>query len=72
LSQAELPSISYSPTDARAYVAHRLPATYGVNLRIFDEIAKRFPAFEPEIMMDYGSGPGSCILYATDPQRDTT
>jgi ribosomal protein RSM22 (predicted rRNA methylase) len=47
----------YSPGTAVTYLAHRFPSTYASNFRVLMEIFKRAPDFNPQRILDYGSGP---------------
>ena len=47
----------YSPGTAVTYLAHRFPSTFAANFRVLMEIFKRAPDFNPERILDYGSGP---------------
>lgn len=61
----EFPPIPYSHRQSMAYIAHRVPGIYGCNYRSLSEVKIRFPSFEPETMLDFGSGPGTVIWFAS-------
>lgn len=52
--------------DATAYVLARLPATYAAGARALAETAARAPDFEPESLLDAGSGPGGAAWAALE------
>lgn len=54
----------YSPGTAVTYLAHRFPSTFAANFRIFTEIFKRVPDFNPRRILDYGCGPAVSTLAA--------
>mmetsp|Transcript_31690 Transcript_31690/g.49557 ORF Transcript_31690/g.49557 Transcript_31690/m.49557 type:complete len:386 (-) Transcript_31690:28-1185(-) len=64
------PCIDYTPSLAAAYVAHRMPGVYGCTYRLFEEIKKNYPGFQPKTMLDFGSGPGTTIWAASEVWRD--
>lgn len=45
--------------DLAAYLTVRLPATFAVNARVMDEVARLRPAFAPATLLDVGAGPGT-------------
>jgi ribosomal protein RSM22 (predicted rRNA methylase) len=50
-----------SDVAARAYIATRLPATYGVVAASFEATAQQRPEFAPQTLLDIGSGPGTAL-----------
>lgn len=53
-------------TDALAYLATRLPATYAAVRASFAAIARARPDFAPNTMLDIGAGPGTALWAAAD------
>ena len=53
-------------SDALAYAAYRMPATYAAVHSALVEVRRRQPAFEPETMLDIGAGPGTASWAGTD------
>lgn len=51
---------------ARAYIATRLPATYGAVSASFAATAKLRPDFTPKTLLDVGSGPGTAMWAAKE------
>ncbi len=51
---------------ALAYLAARLPATYGAIRESFAKVIQEYPNFEPETLLDLGAGPGSVVWAAQD------
>lgn len=51
---------------ALAYLASRLPATYGAIRDSFKRLMAVYPSFTPETLLDVGSGPGSALWAAKD------
>ena len=49
-----------------AYLAVRLPATYGVARRVFAEIRLRAPHMDAASILDLGAGPGTALFAATE------
>ena len=52
------------PLHRAAYLVTRLPATYAVILRVFQEIKARVPDIGVETMLDLGAGPGTAMWAA--------
>lgn len=50
--------------EALAYVASRLPATYGAVHKALSELARLDPTFTPAKILDMGAGPGTATLVA--------
>jgi ribosomal protein RSM22 (predicted rRNA methylase) len=55
-----------SPAAVAAYLATRLPATYGAARRCFESVAGAMPGFEPARMLDLGAGPGPAVWAACE------
>src|ERR1700761_3674471 len=55
-----------SETDALAYLAVRLPATYAAVRASFAAIAHIRPNFSPKTALDIGAGPGTALWAAAD------
>ncbi len=53
-----------SDTEALAYTAARMPATFGACLTALQEIARMRPDISPRTLLDIGSGPGTSTLAA--------
>jgi ribosomal protein RSM22 (predicted rRNA methylase) len=51
---------------ARAYIATRLPATYGAVSASLQATAKLRPEFAPKALLDVGSGPGTALHAAKE------
>jgi ribosomal protein RSM22 (predicted rRNA methylase) len=51
---------------ARAYIATRLPATYGAISASFAATAKLRPDFAPQTLLDVGAGPGTALWAAKE------
>jgi ribosomal protein RSM22 (predicted rRNA methylase) len=49
-----------------AYLTVRLPATYAVNLRVFEEIKRRSTGTAINTMLDLGAGPGTALHAARE------
>ncbi len=49
-----------------AYLVTRLPATYAVLARVFEELHSRLPDFTPQRLWDLGAGPGTATLAALE------
>eukprot|EP01129_Flabellula_baltica_P012189 TRINITY_DN5463_c0_g1_i1.p1 TRINITY_DN5463_c0_g1~~TRINITY_DN5463_c0_g1_i1.p1 ORF type:complete len:612 (-),score=169.87 TRINITY_DN5463_c0_g1_i1:287-2122(-) len=59
-----IPPLPYDRRQALAYTAFRLPGVYGCNRRVYSELKTLYPNFQPESMLDFGSGPGTSIWAA--------
>jgi ribosomal protein RSM22 (predicted rRNA methylase) len=59
------PAITHEAHRA-AYLAVRLPATYGVNRRVFAELRLRAPEARIESLLDLGAGPGTALFAAAE------
>jgi ribosomal protein RSM22 (predicted rRNA methylase) len=60
------PPIVYGEYEAVAYACHRMPAIYATTRRVFGEISRRMPDWNPTSMLDFGSGTGTTIWAAKD------
>lgn len=49
-----------------AYLLARMPATYAVIHRVFEELSIRSPGFAPKSFLDIGSGPGTGLWAAKE------
>lgn len=45
-----------------AYLACRMPATYAANCEVFRRLKEILPHFQPQTVLDVGSGPGTSLL----------
>jgi len=48
------------------YLAHKYPAVWACNFRVFWELARRAQDFRPRRMLDYGAGPAPSIAAAAE------
>ena len=48
-----------SHVDVAAYLVARVPATYAANVKVQQALAEVMPAFEPQSLLDIGTGPGT-------------
>ena len=48
-----------SHVDVAAYLVARVPATYATNVKVQQALAEVMPAFEPQSLLDIGTGPGT-------------
>ncbi len=55
-----------SNTKLGAYLQVRMPATFAAAGRVFNEIAVRFPEWQPRSMLDLGAGPGTAMWAAAE------
>jgi ribosomal protein RSM22 (predicted rRNA methylase) len=62
----DVPPLQYEKNQSFAYVAHRVPGIYGCNYRVLHEIKVRFPDFQPKVVLDFGSGPGTAVWAARE------
>ena len=60
-----------NPSEALAYVAARLPATYGTVSHACNQLAQTLPDFTPTTLLDIGSGPGTAALAALHAWSDS-
>eukprot|EP01101_Sappina_pedata_P005740 TRINITY_DN2700_c0_g1_i1.p1 TRINITY_DN2700_c0_g1~~TRINITY_DN2700_c0_g1_i1.p1 ORF type:complete len:677 (+),score=227.32 TRINITY_DN2700_c0_g1_i1:97-2031(+) len=56
--------LSYDDQQTLAYVALRLPGSYGCTARALNEIKIQFPEIQPKSIFDFGSGPGTALWAA--------
>lgn len=54
-----------------AYLFTRLPATFGVALKVFEELKQRMPGLAPQSLLDVGAGPGTGMWAAATVFEDT-
>ncbi len=54
------------PTDALAYAAYRLPATFAAIFATLAEVRKRLPYWQPRTLLDAGAGPGTAMWAASE------
>ena len=55
-----------SESEAQAYLAVRLPATWAAAREVLARLCEYAPDFTPQTMLDLGAGPGTCTLAAQD------
>ena len=55
-----------SPAKLGAYLEVRMPATFAANWRVFQEIAKLMPGWQPRSVLDLGAGPGTATWAALE------
>lgn len=53
-----------SSQDRLAYILSRMPATFAVIYRVFEELKERIPGFSPLSFLDLGAGPGTGLWTA--------
>lgn len=58
--------ILLSATDAAAYAAYRMPATWGAVRAALEALAGRVPGFAPRTLVDVGGGTGAAAWAASD------
>jgi len=54
-------SLIRSPEDALAYVAFRMPATFGAIYGALTQVREVLPQWEPSSLLDVGAGPGTVM-----------
>jgi ribosomal protein RSM22 (predicted rRNA methylase) len=59
-----------SPTDAAAYAAYRMPATYAAVAAAMGAMAARLPGWSPRSLLDAGAGLGAALWAATETWED--
>lgn len=70
--EVKTPSLQISTlTEALAYAAVRMPATYGSVASVCAQIQLSLPDFKPRTLLDLGSGPGTASLAAFHAWPDT-
>ncbi|MGA3353370.1 MAG: small ribosomal subunit Rsm22 family protein [Acidimicrobiales bacterium] len=57
---------SLRSTEAQAYLATRVPATFATTRRVLAELASLHPGWAPASMLDLGAGPGTATWAALD------
>ena len=55
-----------TPAQRAAYLAVRMPATYAVLCRVFEEVRERMPDLSFETLLDLGAGPGTALWAAAN------
>lgn len=55
-----------SDQDRLAYILSRMPATFAVIYRVFEELKERIPGFFPSSFLDLGAGPGTGLWSARE------
>jgi ribosomal protein RSM22 (predicted rRNA methylase) len=55
--------VDYGEREVMAYLASQFPFAYGPIERVLGEVKKRLPEFRPKSLLDFGTGPGTAILY---------
>lgn len=53
----------YGDEQCMAYVAWQMPLAFGCVERILMDLCKRIPSFHPQRIFDFGTGPGTAIMY---------
>ncbi|XP_065913795.1 ribosome assembly protein METTL17, mitochondrial-like isoform X2 [Dysidea avara] len=53
--------LKYNQREALATMVSRLNGTYSTTLRVLNEIRRRRPEFQPETVLDFGSGLGTAV-----------
>jgi ribosomal protein RSM22 (predicted rRNA methylase) len=64
LSDSYRKGANSSTVDLAAYIAARVPATYAANVKVHDALAAARLKFEPQSMLDVGTGPGTACWAA--------
>lgn len=59
----------YGDEQCMAYVAWQMPLAYGCLERIMTDLKKRIPTFNPQTIFDFGTGPGTAIMYSLDTHK---
>ena len=57
-------ALRYDMDETATYLAHRVPGIFATAFRVLREAGFKLPSYEPESMLDYGSGPGTALLAA--------
>ncbi|ETO16920.1 hypothetical protein RFI_20417, partial [Reticulomyxa filosa] len=58
--------VRYDRRKVLRYIANEFPLSLSVNYRVLKELHNRMPHFQPEGIVDFGSGPGCAILAALE------
>ena len=56
--------VVYGPEESLAYVVRRSIPVYTSLSRVFAEVQRRVPTFEPKTLLDFGAGPGTVVWSA--------
>ncbi|KAJ2616714.1 37S ribosomal protein S22 [Coemansia sp. RSA 1365] len=59
-------TIEYGPGETAAYLAAFALGSYGVLFNVFSELSTRLPGFNPESILDFGSGPATALWAAQE------
>ncbi|PIA18546.1 Rsm22-domain-containing protein, partial [Coemansia reversa NRRL 1564] len=59
-------TIEYGPGETAAYLAAFALGSYGVLFNVFSELSMRLPGFNPESILDFGSGPATALWAAQE------
>lgn len=63
--QTERPFVlPFSKDEANVYALSRLVNNYGAISNVFHQIARKYPAFKPSSVHDFGCGPGTGVFAA--------
>lgn len=66
------PPLLYGPKEALAHTLHALLPSYGLAVRVFEDVAAGLPpSWAPRSILDFGAGPGSATLAARDVWPDS-
>jgi len=57
-------AVEYTEKETAAYIAWQMPFAYASVRKILEEVSSRVPQYQPRSMLDFGSGPGTAVLYA--------
>lgn len=57
---------AYDASQALAYALVRLPGCYAAAQRVFRELERRLPDFQPRSLLDFGAGPGTASWAAQE------
>lgn len=64
--KSEYSVIRYGAREATAFVASQAPTVYATTYRALSEIKKRVPDYQPETLLDFGSGCGMTVWAAAE------
>ncbi|KAJ1672856.1 37S ribosomal protein S22, partial [Spiromyces aspiralis] len=53
--------LEYGERETAAYIASRMPATYGVIANVLTEASRRIPWLNPTRVLDFGTGPATAL-----------
>ncbi|OBZ86296.1 Methyltransferase-like protein 17, mitochondrial [Choanephora cucurbitarum] len=65
-TEIEPHKLSYGPRESVAYAAGVLPSTFGAITNVLKEVNNRLADFNPQSMLDFGTGPGTAIWAARE------